>query len=103
MKQASAALERLRREERRKTIRCAVIWAIIVGVAWFLSIIISYAKQVTTKPDIPQFATWKAISAVSDVPPCFAHPDKPKRVWWVLTARDGTTLIVGDEGVRKRC
>ncbi|KEA07137.1 hypothetical protein CN09_09315 [Rhizobium rhizogenes] len=77
-----------------------------IGVAFSIYLVLvamGYAKQVPTKPDMAFPTPQKAIDAVSDVPPCFAHPGKPKRVWWVLTARDRTTLIVGDEGVRNRC
>lgn len=77
-----------------------------IGLAFSIYLILiamGYAKEVQTKPDVALPAPQRAISAVSDVPPCFAHHDKPKSIWWVLTARDGTTLIVGDEGVRRRC
>ncbi len=84
-------------------VRSLGIVAIVIGLAFIIASTLAHAKQDQTKPDMAQMPTGKAIDTASDIPPCFAQPNKPKHVWWVLTARDGTTLIVGDEGVRKRC
>ncbi|NTF67960.1 hypothetical protein [Rhizobium rhizogenes] len=77
-----------------------------IGLAFSIYLVLvamGYAKQVPTKPDMALPAPQKAIDAVSDVPPCFAHPRAPKRVSWIITAKDGTVLVVGSEDVRKRC
>ncbi|NTG07233.1 hypothetical protein [Rhizobium rhizogenes] len=77
-----------------------------IGLAFSIYLILiamGHAKEVQTKPDMALPASQRAISAVSDVPPCFARPRAPKRMAWVLTAKDGTVLVVGAEDVRKKC
>jgi hypothetical protein len=77
-----------------------------IGLAFIIYLVLhsmGYAKEVQTKPGIAIPAPQRAISAVSDVPPCFARPRAPKRMAWVITAKDGTVLVVGSEDVRKKC
>jgi hypothetical protein len=77
-----------------------------IGIAFSIYLVLvamGYAKQAQTKPDMALPAPQRAIDAVSDVPPCFAHPRAPKRVTWMITAKDGTVLVVGSEIVRQRC
>jgi hypothetical protein len=77
-----------------------------IGLAFSIYLVLhgmGIAKQVPEKPDMALPASHKAISAVSDVPPCFAHPRAPKRVSWMITAKDGTVLVVGSEDVRNKC
>ncbi|HEY0120632.1 MAG TPA: hypothetical protein VGC14_02535 [Rhizobium sp.] len=83
--------------------RAIGIVAIVVSLAFILAAGISYAKQEPAKHDMALLAPQRAIDAVLDIPPCFAHPRAPKRVTWMITAKDGTALVVGSEDVRKRC
>lgn len=79
---------------------------IVILIAILASIIasgISYAKQGQTKPEIRQFDTQKAVSAVPAVPPCLRHLSPGDRPQFVLRSADGTVIIVGSEDARKRC
>lgn len=35
--------------------------------------------------------------------PCLTPPERPKRVTWVVRAKDGTVIIIGAIDVRQRC
>lgn len=35
--------------------------------------------------------------------PCLTPPERPKRVTWIVRAKDGTILIIGAVDVRQRC
>ncbi|OCJ12482.1 hypothetical protein A6U86_05525 [Rhizobium sp. AC27/96] len=100
---SSAAWERYQRAQRRQALLCAIDWVVIVGVVSLATALASHAKQEIAKPDIAQFVPRKALDARSDMPPCMVPRQAPQRIYWVLKAKDGTTLIVGAEDVRKRC
>lgn len=80
---------------------------VLIVTVWTIGLLsLERALAVEYKPDTREalaIRPERPVERLQQPIPCLTPPERPKRVTWVVRAKDGTIIIIGAVDVRQRC